>query len=162
MNQVGHGKHVPRLRRSCSNCSDIPPDRRDCSPSDLIPDDWWKSVAGYSEAFQNAKSMVDSYPGSAWEVSAYMGWLHTLGSFFLSPESKQFFVRTGAWGYKSLNSALASWTELKHDTILYAEQSYAEMGEGSEPGPWPPASYAPPSIKGYAITASAARGRGVA
>jgi hypothetical protein len=116
---------------------------------ELIPGSWWKSVENYPQEFQKAKSMVDSYPGSAWEVSAYMGWLRTLRSLFLPPESKQFFIRSGAWGYKSLNSAMGSWTELKHDTILYSKQSYAEMGEGAEDASYPPASYAPPSIKGY-------------
>src|SRR5262249_47818315 len=40
----------------------------------------------------------------------------------------------------------ASWTELKHDTILYAEQSAAEMGAGDE-FEIPP--YTPPGPKGY-------------
>mgnify|MGYP001031049276 CR=1 FL=1 len=116
---------------------------------DLIPGDWWKSVKSYPEAFEQAKAMVGSLPSTAWDVSAYMGWLHTLRSLFLPAESQQFFIHAGAWGYKSLNTALASWTELKHDTILYAEQSYAQKGEGSEEGHWPPADYAPPSIKGF-------------
>ncbi len=106
---------------------------------DLIPGDWWKSVEKYPEAFQAAKTMVDSFPASAWDVSAYMNWLHSLRSLFLPAESKQFFIHAGAWGYKSLNTVLASWTELKHDTILYGNQSYAELGEGSDEGPLPPA-----------------------
>ena len=35
-----------------------------------------------------------------------------------------------AWQRKELNTFLGSWTELKHDTILYAKQNYAEMGGG--------------------------------
>jgi hypothetical protein len=114
---------------------------------DLIRRDWWASVPRYPQAFQEAKSMVDSYSGSAWGVSASMGWFRTLQSLFLPPESKQFFINAGAWGYISLNSALSSWTELKHDTILYPAHPYSEVG-GVE-GYRPSAGYEPPSIKGY-------------
>ena len=43
------------------------------------------------------------------------------------------FTLTPAWACKNLNTALASWTELKHDAILYAEQPMAaECGGGSD------------------------------
>src|SRR5207248_127415 len=34
------------------------------------------------------------------------------------------FMTTTAYHTKSLNTALASWAQLRHDTILYAKQSY--------------------------------------
>lgn len=37
-------------------------------------------------------------------------------------------MQNEAWTRKNLNSFLGSWTELKHDTVLYAKQVYAEMG----------------------------------
>jgi hypothetical protein len=33
-------------------------------------------------------------------------------------------MQTKAWQEKELQTSLASWTELRHDTILYAKQSY--------------------------------------
>jgi hypothetical protein len=45
-------------------------------------------------------------------------------------------MRSAAWEDKSINSALGSWSELRHDTILYGKQSGAEMGDGSEPAPY--------------------------
>jgi hypothetical protein len=42
-------------------------------------------------------------------------------------------LSTPHWRKKKLNSALASWTELKHDTILYGQQIGAECGGGDEP-----------------------------
>jgi hypothetical protein len=33
-------------------------------------------------------------------------------------------MRSEAWGRRLLNTQLASWAELRHDTILYAKQSY--------------------------------------
>jgi hypothetical protein len=44
-----------------------------------------------------------------------------------------------AWLDKSLSTALGSWSELRHDTILYGKQSGAECGGGEEP----------PQVKGY-------------
>jgi len=35
------------------------------------------------------------------------------------------FMRSPAWERKSLSSALGSWTELKHDTVVYSKQPYA-------------------------------------
>ena len=52
-----------------------------------------------------------------------------------------YFMQTPWWGKKNLNTALASWAELKHDAILYAKQPMeAECGDG---GPEPPV------VKGY-------------
>ena len=76
----------------------------------------------------------------------YEQWLYALKTLFLPTGSKQAFALRQPWQYKSLNTALASWTELKHDTILYAEQAGAEMGAGEE-FEIPP--YVPPGPKGY-------------
>ncbi|MCK4858526.1 MAG: DUF3160 domain-containing protein [candidate division Zixibacteria bacterium] len=48
-------------------------------------------------------------------------------------------MRTEAWEKKELNAALASWTELRHDTILYAKQSYTPGRGGG----------IPPNVTGY-------------
>lgn len=46
------------------------------------------------------------------------------------------FMRTDQWAKKNLNTALASWAELKHDAILYAKQPVgAECGAGGPPEP---------------------------
>ncbi len=52
-------------------------------------------------------------------------------------------MQSNAWQDKQLHTALGSWAELKHDTILYAKQVYAEMGGG---GPAPPR---PVPARGY-------------
>jgi hypothetical protein len=54
-------------------------------------------------------------------------------------------MRNDAWLDKSLSTALASWSELRHDTILYAKQSVtSECGDGEEPPP-PPKGYVEPN-----------------
>lgn len=42
------------------------------------------------------------------------------------------FMKNQAWQAKELNTQLASWAELKHDTLLYGKQVGAEMGGGEE------------------------------
>jgi len=56
------------------------------------------------------------------------------------------FMKTPAWNKKELNTALAAWTELKHDMLLYAEEPYAaEAGEGGGPPPPVHISYVEPN-----------------
>jgi len=80
------------------------------------------------------------------QATFYDEWLNTLNSLFLPVASKQMFAQGKPWQYKNLNAGAANWAELKHDTILYSEQSYAESGEGEE-FDIPP--YYPPGPKGY-------------
>jgi hypothetical protein len=61
------------------------------------------------------------------------------------------FMQSTAWLDKQLNTVLGSWSELKHDTILYAKQVYAELGGGPPPPPpLPPRGYVEPVPKFYA------------
>ena len=80
------------------------------------------------------------------EATFYDQWLNALNSLFLPVVSKQVFALGKSWQYKNLNASAASWTELKHDTILYAEESSAENGGGDE---FEIPAYSPPSPKGY-------------
>jgi hypothetical protein len=48
-------------------------------------------------------------------------------------------MRSTAWQDKQLNTALGSWAELKHDTILYAKQAYGGLGGCGQPQPPSPA-----------------------
>ncbi len=69
-----------------------------------------------------------------WTSSLYWSWLYALKAL-LEPAPKGYpsFMLNAAWQDKSLNTALGSWAELRHDTILYGKQSGAEMGDGEEP-----------------------------
>jgi hypothetical protein len=59
-------------------------------------------------------------------------------------------MRNDAWLDKSLNTALASWAEMRHDTILYAKQSMtAECGGGEEQQPPVPRGYVEPAAETY-------------
>ena len=66
-----------------------------------------------------------------WSSSLYAGWLYTLSPLLEAKgEGYPSFMTNYNWQKKSLEGYLASWTELKHDTILYAKQMMAEMGGG--------------------------------
>ena len=58
-------------------------------------------------------------------------------------------MQTEAWTRKDLQTALGSWTELKHDTILYAKQVMAEMGGGGG-NEQPPHGNVEPNPEAYA------------
>ena len=65
-------------------------------------------------------------------------------------------MQSPAWVDKQLNTVLGSWSELKHDTILYAKQAYAELGGGPPPPPpLPPKGYVEPVPEFYAAPAGA-------
>jgi hypothetical protein len=77
----------------------------------------------------------------------YDHWLYSISTLFQPLPSKQLFSLSELWPYKTLNAGSASWTELKHDTILYSEQSAAEMG--AEGGEFEVPPYQAPDPKGY-------------
>ncbi len=64
------------------------------------------------EEFKNIKE-------DDWFVNLYWGWLFTLKSLLVPVPGFQ-----PAYQDKCLQTALGSWAELRHDTILYAKQSY--------------------------------------
>ncbi|MFB0516281.1 MAG: DUF3160 domain-containing protein, partial [Candidatus Neomarinimicrobiota bacterium] len=43
------------------------------------------------------------------------------------------FMNTTAWHHEKLNTQLASWSQLRHDNLLYAKQSYTAMASCSFP-----------------------------
>lgn len=64
-----------------------------------------------------------------WFTNFYWNWLYCIKSVLApSPGVLPEFMKTQAWIGKQLNTALASWAELRHDTILYAKQSYTALG----------------------------------
>ena len=79
----------------------------------------------YWQQFGELKSEFESFDLYDWNRNLYWGWLYALKAL-INEFSKGYpnFVRTEAWEKKELNAVMASWTELRHDTILYAKQSY--------------------------------------
>jgi hypothetical protein len=64
------------------------------------------------------------------------------------------FMKKQAWADKELNTSLGSWAELRHDTILYAKQSYTMLATAIMTPPEPPHGYVEPNPELYGRLAS--------
>jgi hypothetical protein len=109
-----------------------------------------RSIRGYESTVKGLRIQFAAYPDNTWTQSVYCSWLYTLQSLFNEKgTSVPPFMQTPAWKRKVLLTALGSWTELKHDTILLSKQSGAECGEGEEgpPPPPQPKSYVEPDLQ---------------
>jgi hypothetical protein len=81
----------------------------------------------YCAKLDTLKLAFQSVPSEAWAQNAYWNWLYCLMPLLSSyGDGYPFFMQTDAWRDKDLYAALASWAELRHDTILYAKQSGSE------------------------------------
>ena len=79
----------------------------------------------YDVVLESLKKEFSGLSQSDWNRNAYWSWLYALKPL-LKEYGKGYptFMTTDAWGDKSMTTALASWSQLRHDTILYAKQSY--------------------------------------
>ncbi len=92
----------------------------------------------YPEQMAKMRQWVDGLTQADWTETLYTTWLYTFQPLLAVPgEGYPQFMRSKAWLDKQLNTSLGSWAELKHDTILYAKQVYAELGGGWDGAPLP-------------------------
>ena len=85
------------------------------------------------------------YEPGVWAQNIYWSWLNCYRPLLSKyGAGHPWFMQQEEWQKKNLGTVLGSFTELKHDTLLYAKQSYAELGGG---GPNP--DELPPVVKGY-------------
>jgi hypothetical protein len=100
----------------------------------------------YNAQLEKMRTWLSSLTVTDWTETLYNTWLYTFFPLINVPgEGYPTFMRSSAWLDKQLNTVLGSWTELKHDTILYAKQAYAELGGGPPPPPpVPPKGYVEP------------------
>ncbi len=92
------------------------------------PQKVWPEYTTYYEQWkETAEALTPEY----WGTNLYTGWLWTLQEAFKeypAGSGMPFFMKNDAWSKKSLNTAIGSYTELKHDTVLYGKQAMAEAG----------------------------------
>lgn len=99
-----------------------------------------KNWPKYTEVFNKLKGNFENVEESTWRSNMYYGWLWVLKGFTkVFGEGYPSFMTNIAWQDKSLSTALGSWSELRHDSVLYGKQSGAECGGGE----------GPPQVKGY-------------
>ncbi|MBX3230264.1 MAG: DUF3160 domain-containing protein [Labilithrix sp.] len=122
----------------------------------------------YAPDLASMRVLVDAHPSDYWEANLYNEWLGMVRT--LSPTKETVadpsaagmprVTGTEPWGRRILSTQLASWAELRHDTLLYVKQSYTAGNACEFPDayvePYPElftrlASFA---AKGDAVTAS--------
>ena len=83
----------------------------------------------YQHNLAAVRRVMDRVNPAAWESNIYMEWLACLRELSRPTTGPEFpeAMRTRAWAMKTLNTQLASWTHLRHDTVLYAKQSYTDF-----------------------------------
>lgn len=105
----------------------------DASPALYNPNGW----GDYIKNRQAVTAYFAQIPATTWKDNLYNAWLDTLRAAITTPKHAiPEFMKTMAYQAKSLNTALGSYAELRHDTILYGEQTAVEMGDGEEEQPF--------------------------
>jgi len=111
-----------------------------------------EQFSGFPGALEASRILSDAHGPDFWNANLYNLWLSSLralspGAGAGKPGSTGMPQVTGtnAWGRRILNTQLASWAELRHDTLLYAKQSYTGV-----PGCDYPDAYVDPYPEFYA------------
>ncbi len=83
------------------------------------------SYKNYSLRYGELDSEFSNFSAADWNRNLYWSWLYSLQPLLKDyGEGYPTFMQTDAWKDKELSTSLASWTELRHDTILYTKQLY--------------------------------------
>jgi len=101
--------------------------------------------SGYDDTLHVLKDTFKKFDN--WNTCVYNKQMEVVLSLQQRDARAPYFMKLPTWQKKNLNTMLASWTELKHDMVLYIQQpSGAEMGDGGEVPPPQKLSYVEPSI----------------
>ena len=95
----------------------------------------WRDGHPYQHNLTAVRRVMDSQDPSVWTNNIYDCWLTCLRELSAPTTGPEFpdAMRTPAWAMKTLNTQLASWTELRHDTVLYVKQPYTGIVACSYP-----------------------------
>ena len=82
--------------------------------------------SNYTANLAALTSKFNNLTEEEWTHSSYMAWIYSLQSLINVEYDASYpeFMRNLAWKDEKLNTALGSWAQLRHDTILYAKQPY--------------------------------------
>jgi hypothetical protein len=83
----------------------------------------------YQHNLAAVRAVFDARRADSWDDSLYSMWLGCLRELSVPTTDPKYpeVMRTRAWAGKTINTQLASWTQLRHDTILYVKQSATAM-----------------------------------
>lgn len=103
----------------------------------------------FDAQMNKVRQEIASLEFDSWTQNLYWSWLYAFQPL-MEPKDERYpvFMQTQAWTRKDLHTALSSWTELKHDTILYAKQT--SYGAGAAGRDEPPHGWVEPNPEVYA------------
>lgn len=107
----------------------------------------------YATQMEAARRWMRERPAEQWVSNMYWGWLWVLAAV-VEPKGEGWpsFMAREPWTDKQLWTALASWAELRHDTILYGQQPYGVAGAAPPGGPEEkprPLAYVEPDVEAW-------------
>lgn len=95
----------------------------------ILEEDGATDYAGYRENMERMREALEKENDDLWSASLYASWLNTLRPLLtVKGEGYPVFMQNEEWLKKDLECFAGSFTELKHDTVLYTKQVLAEMG----------------------------------
>jgi hypothetical protein len=98
-----------------------------------------EEVAGFSGRLDKVAADLTRVSEPEWFSSLGTAWLKILTTLTASyGQGYPHYMQSPLFPVKQLQTFLGSYTELKHDTLLYGKQSYAEAGNGEEEQEPPP------------------------
>lgn len=120
-------------RRMLPNGLDIPAAIGSREAGEILKELGETKYQNYPENMEMLQRDIASLDAGIWTQNLYWTWMYTLTPLTESKgKGYPSFMQNRAWACKQLETYMGSWAELKHDTILYAKQVYAEMGGGDE------------------------------
>ncbi|MFW6082802.1 MAG: DUF3160 domain-containing protein [Chloroflexota bacterium] len=150
------GQATPPHRRGLPNGLDIPAAMGSDRAYEILEDSGETDFDNYDEQMARVREWLSGLSVEEWTETLYNSWLYCFDPLLEEPgDGYPFFMRSVAWVDKQLNTVQGSFAELKHDTILYAKQAYAELGGAPPPPPpAPPRGYVEPVPEFYARLAA--------
>ncbi|MEI6296419.1 MAG: DUF3160 domain-containing protein [bacterium] len=120
---------------------------------------YFKSKGAVDTRLAELKSESQAWGESYWQSNLYTSTLWTISGLFnwltdnhsVLPQ----FMQSPLWEAKTLLTASGFWTELRHTSLLYAKQSFAEKGGGGDDScdtrkvPDPAKGYVEPQAEAY-------------
>ncbi len=115
----GNSQTVPKLAERIGRTNLTPADGRG----------FWRDGRKYQHNLAAVRNVSDNQAPGIWTNNIYTSWLGCLRELSAPTTGSQFpqSMRTRPWAMKTLNTQLASWTQLRHDTVLYVKQPYTAI-----------------------------------
>lgn len=117
-------------RRMLPDVLDVPAALGSDTALGILEESGVSDYSGYTENMGRLREVLAAGNKELWSASLYSNWLNTLRPLLeVKGEGYPMFMQSEEWRKKDLECFAGSFTELKHDTILYTKQVLAEMGD---------------------------------